>query len=128
MLERVRIAALAVLVVLPLLPAAAQASDQFSVQVSLERNDLLRERIALQRELKELDEEIGESEKRLTVTGTVGSARMVHNLHEEHADGLRRRRNTLLDRIDGVDRRFETLTRRVVAHYGEQPGWWSDIK
>ena len=107
--------------------AAAPAGDRFSVEVSLERNELEMERRELRRELKGIEQEIGEAEEPVSVSGTVSRAHVVHDLRSKHLDRLRSQRQRLLDRIRSVDRRFEKLTRRVVAHYDERPPWWNDI-
>lgn len=124
----VRAVVIAVLVVVVLLAAPVMAGDRASVSFSLQRNDLRSERIALGRELKQVDAEIAAGEKPVTVSGTVGRANTVHNMRAGHVVRLRNRRQRLVNRIDGIDRRFDTLTDRVVGHYGEQPAWWSDIK
>ncbi len=111
-----------------LLAPPATAGDRASVSFSLQRNDLLSERIGAVRELKELDDEIAAGEKPVTVSGTVGRANSVHNMRAGHVVRLRNRRQRLVSRIDRIDQRFETLTDRVVAHYGESPAWWSGIK
>jgi hypothetical protein len=107
---------------------AGEERDRFSVQVSLERNDLFAERLGLQRELKDLDEEIRAAEKPLTVSGSIARVRSVHNIRESHLDGLRNQRERLRARMDGIDRRFQQLTNRVVHHYGERPPWWNDLQ
>jgi len=119
---------LALVLVLLLLAAPALAGDRASVSFSLQRNDLRSERIAAVRDLKDLDDEIADGEKPVTVSGTVGRANTVHNMRAGHVVRLRNRRQRIVSRIDGIDRRFDTLTDRVVAHYGEQPAWWSGIK
>ena len=108
--------------------APAVAGDRASVSFSLQRNDLLSERIGVVRELKELDAEIADGEKPVTVSGTVGRANTVHSMRAGHVVRLRNRRQRIVNRIDKIDRRFDALTARVVAHYGEQPAWWSGIK
>jgi hypothetical protein len=114
--------------VLASLATPARAADRSSVAFSLQRNDLLSERIALKRELKGVDDEIRAAEKPVYVAGTVAKASTVHGMRAGYLSGLREQRRRLLDRIAGVDQRFERLSDRVVAHYGAAPSWWSDIK
>lgn len=121
-----RHALVAVLVLVALSPALA--GDRFSVEVSLARNDLLSERLDLQRQLKDLDEEIRQAEKPVTVSGTVYRAQAVHGIRASHVERLRQQRQRLLGRVDVVDNRFARLTDRVVAHYGKRPIWWNDLK
>ena len=121
-------AGLVALALLVLAVPAAAGGDRASVVFSLQRNELLSDRLALLRELKVVDAEIADGEKPVTVSGTIGRANTVHNMRAGYVVRLRSRRQRLLDRIEGLDRRFETLTDRVVAHYGEAPPWWSDIK
>ncbi len=105
----------------------ARAGDRFSVEVSLQRNELQAQRLDLQRELKDLDRSIREAEQPVWVSGTVQRAEVVHRMRSDDLERLRTQRQRLLDRIGGVDRRFDALTRRVVAHYDERPPWWNDI-
>jgi hypothetical protein len=107
---------------------AEEERDRFSVQASLERNDLFTERLGLLRELKDLDEEISEAEKPLTVSGSITRVRGVHSIRESHLDGLRNQRERLRARMQGIDHRFQQLTNKVVRYYGERPPWWTELE
>lgn len=123
-----RVSVWAVAVVLLLGAAPVSAGDRASVAFSLQRNDLRSERIVLARELKKVDADIAAGERSVSVSGTFARANSVHSIRAGHVVRLRNRRQQLVHRLDSLDRRFDALTARVVAHYGEQPVWWSDIK
>jgi hypothetical protein len=107
---------------------AEEERDRFSVQASLERNDLFSERLGLLRDLKDLEEEISEAEKPVTVSGSITRVRGVHSIRESHLDSLRNQRERLRARMQGIDHRFQQLTNKVVHHYGERPSWWTELE